>query len=106
MPPIHNILLFGDLTYDYRKELLQLLHVKNCASLLDFFARLPSALQDELALVSEREQQWLPKSTNLVEMVENMDTLTGSPVVKFTLLCVYQLGRFLKYVCCPLFRQC
>ena len=96
MHPIRNIILFGDLTYDFRKELLQLLHMKDCASLVDFFERIPSALQAEIALAPQAEQRWLPKSTNLVEMVDNMDTIHGSPVINFALLCVYQLGRFLR----------
>lgn len=98
MPSIRTILLFGDLTHDFRKDLLQLLHVKDCPSLADFFARLAPAIQNEIVLVPEREKGWLPQSTNLVELVDNMDTTNEAPVINFTLLCVYQLGRFLKYV--------
>jgi|SRR6186713_959935 len=98
MPPIRHIFLFGDLTYDFRKDLLQLLHVKDCPSLADFFARLQPAIRNEIASIPRREQEWFPQSTDLVELVDNMDTTKGTPVMCFTLLCVYQLGRFLKYV--------
>lgn len=98
MPPIRSILIFGDLTYDFRKDLLQLLHVKDCASLIDFFARLHSAIQNEIVSLPQREQRWFPRSSNLVELLDKIDTTQGTPVVSFTLLCIYQLGRFLKYV--------
>jgi naphtho-gamma-pyrone polyketide synthase len=96
--PCTSYLFLGDLTYDFRKDLLQLLHVKGCPSLADFFAQLQPAIQNEIASIPRREREWFPQSTDPVELVDNMDTTKGTPVMRFTLPCVYQLGRFLKYV--------
>lgn len=97
MPPIRTIIVFGDLTYSFQRDLQQLLHIKGNANLVDFFARVSFAFRQEFALLTQLEQKWLPRFTELVDLLENVDRVEGAPVVRFALLCVYQIGRFIRY---------
>lgn len=97
MPPVRTIIVFGDLTYSFQRDLQQLLHVKGNANLADFFARVSFAFRQEFALLPQLEQEWLPRFTELTDLLENVDQMEGAPVVRFALLCVYQIGRFIRY---------
>ncbi|KAF4628134.1 hypothetical protein G7Y89_g10013 [Cudoniella acicularis] len=96
-PPIRTIIVFGDLNYSFQRDLQQLLHVKDNADLTDFFTRVSFAFRHEFALLPQREQKWLPKFTNLVDLLDDVDKTEGAPAVRFALLCVYQIGRFIGY---------
>jgi len=96
MPPIRNIVILGDLTYSFHRDLQQLLHIKDNANLADFFNRVSYGFRQEFALLSQREQDWLPRFTDLVDLVENADKTEGAPAVRFALLCAYQIGRFVR----------
>lgn len=95
MPPIRTIIVFGDLVYNFQRDLQQLLHVKGNANLEDFFTRTAFAFRREFASLPHHEQDWLPRFTNLVDLVENVDKAKGAPAVRFALLCLYQIGRFI-----------
>ena len=95
MPPIRTIIVFGDLTYNFQRDLQQLLHKGN-TNLADFFARVSFAFRQEFALLPQLEQKWLPRFTELTDLLENVDRTEGAPVVWFALLCVYQIGRFIR----------
>ncbi|KAI9707015.1 MAG: Type I Iterative PKS [Bogoriella megaspora] len=95
MPPIRNTIIFGDLTYNSHKDLQSLLHFKDNAGLLDFFTRVSFAFRHEFASLSQQEQEWLPRFTNLTDLLENVSKSEGAPAVRFALLCVYQIGRFI-----------
>ncbi|OCK90224.1 polyketide synthase [Cenococcum geophilum 1.58] len=97
MPPIRTIIVFGDLTYSFQRDLQQLLHIKDNANLADFFARVSFAFRREFALLSQREQEWLPRFTDLVDLLENVGRTEGAPAVQFALLCLYQIGRFIGH---------
>ena len=96
MPPIKTIIVFGDLTYSFQRDLQQLLHIKGNASLADFFARVSFAFRQEFALLTQLEQKWLPRFTGLTDLLESIDKTEGAPVIRFALLCVYQIGRFIR----------
>ncbi|TVY19769.1 Conidial pigment polyketide synthase alb1 [Lachnellula arida] len=95
--PVRTIILFGDLTYGFQQDLKCLLHIKDNANLLDFFNRVSLELRRECTLLTQREQDWLPRFTNLIDLVHNMDTAEGVPVIRFAMLCVYQIGRFIRH---------
>ncbi|KAL9079181.1 MAG: hypothetical protein Q9157_001932 [Trypethelium eluteriae] len=97
MPPNREIIVFGDLTYSFQRDLQQLLHIKDNAHLADFFSRASFALRREFALLSQQEQEWLPRFTNLVDLLENVDGTKGAPALRFSLLCLYQIGRFIGH---------
>lgn len=101
MPPIENgqqchVYLFGDLTVAFEDDLRQLLHCKDDAPLQSFFDQVSLAFRHEFALLAAKEREWLPLFTDLIDLMANMDGTTGSSALKFSLLCVYQLGRFIQ----------
>ncbi|KAL8896686.1 MAG: hypothetical protein Q9192_002952 [Flavoplaca navasiana] len=100
MPPIGgtqqcHVFLFGDLTVAFEDDLRQLLHCKDNAPLQSFFDQVGLAFRHEFALLAAKEREWLPLFTDLIDLMANIDGTTGSPALKFSLLCVYQLGRFI-----------
>lgn len=97
MSPVRTIIVFGDLTYSIQRDLQQLLHVRGNANLADFFARVSFAFRQEFASLAQQEQEWLPRFTELTDLLENVDQTQGAPIVRFALLCVYQIGRFIRY---------
>lgn len=100
MPPIHamergQIYLFGDLTGPFEDDLRQLLHCKDNALLQSFFDQVNLAYRQEFALLPAEQQEWLPRFTDLVDLVSNFEGSLGARALRFGLLCVYQLGRFI-----------
>lgn len=91
-----QVFLFGDLTIAFEDDFRQLLHCKSNALLQSFFDQISQAFRHEFALLSAEEQEWLPLFTNLIDLMANIDGTIGSPALRFSLLCVYQLGRFIK----------
>lgn len=95
MPAIRTIIVFGDLTYNFQKDLQQLVHIRCNANLVDFFARVAFVFRHEFASLPKLEQEWLPRFTEIADLLENVDHAEGAPAVRFALLCVYQIGRFI-----------
>ena len=101
MPPIQgtgqaNVFLFGDLTTSFESDLKQLLHCKSNGLLQSFFERINLAYRREIASLSAEQQEWLPRFTDLVDIMENFRGLIGASALKFSLLCVYQVGRYIQ----------
>jgi naphtho-gamma-pyrone polyketide synthase len=100
MPPIKeiercSIFLFGDLTGPFEDDLRQLLHCKSNALLQSFFDQVNLAYRQEFAALPAEQQEWLPRFTDIVDLVSNLDGTTGARALRFSLLCVYQLGRLI-----------
>ena len=95
-PPMKTIVVFGDLTYSYLRELKQLIHIRGNASLSDFFTRVSFAFRHEFASLPLLEQNWLPRFTELADLLENVNQTEGAPALRFALLSVYQIGRFIR----------
>ncbi|KAL8725152.1 MAG: hypothetical protein Q9166_007527 [cf. Caloplaca sp. 2 TL-2023] len=101
IPPVDSfqqcdVLLFGDLTIAFEDDLRQLLHCKSNATLQSFFDQVALAFRQEFALLPAEEQGWLPHFTDLVDLIANIDGTVGAQALRFGLLCVYQLGRFIN----------
>ena len=93
---MRTVIIFGDLVHDFRRDLQALLHFKNNASLTDFFARVALAFRRDFALLSHKERHGLPRFTTLVDLLENAENAEAAPAVRFALLCLYQIGRFIE----------
>lgn len=102
MPPTHrthhhsDIFVFGDLTCTFEDDLRQLLHCRSNPVLQSFFDQVNVAFRREFALLPAEEQEWFPRFTDLVDLMANLEGTVGLPALRFSLLCVYQLGVFLK----------
>lgn len=96
IPSTRTIIIFGDLTYSFQRDLQQLIHVKGNANLSDFFTRVSFAFRHEFASLPQLEQEWLPRFTELADLLENVNQTEGAPALRFALLSVYQVGRFIR----------
>nr|P9WET5.1 RecName: Full=Non-reducing polyketide synthase Preu4; Short=NR-PKS Preu4 [Preussia isomera]UNY67716.1 polyketide synthase Preu4 [Preussia isomera] len=90
-----QIFLFGDLASPFEDDLAQLLHCKNNALLQSFFDQVNRAYRTEFATLPAEQQEWLPRFTDLVDLVSNLNSTIGARALRFGLLCVYQLGRLI-----------
>lgn len=90
-----RIFLFGDLTSAFEDDFRHLLHCKSDSLLQSFFDQVNLAFRQHIALLPAEEQAWIPKFTNLVDLAANIDGATGAQALRFSLLCIYQLGRFI-----------
>ena len=95
-PPLRTIVVFGDLTYSFQRDLKQLIHTRGNANLSDFFTRISFAFRQEFASLPQLEQNWLPRFTELADLLENVNQTEGAPALRFALLSVYQIGRFIR----------
>lgn len=93
-----HVYLFGDLTSSFEDDLTQLLHCKSDALLQSFFDQVSLAFRQEFGLLPSEQQDWLPRFTDLVDLMSSVKGTLGSGVLRFSLLCVYQLGRIIKQV--------
>jgi naphtho-gamma-pyrone polyketide synthase len=91
-----HVYLFGDLTRSFEDDLTQLLHCKSDALLQSFFDQVSLAFRQELGLLPIEQQNWLPRFTDLVDLMSSLQGTVGSGVLRFSLLCVYQIGRIIK----------
>lgn len=102
MPPIDTmqacqIFLFGDLTISFEEDLRQLLHVKGNATLRTFFEQVSFAFREEFGKLPANQQDWFPRFTTLVDLLSKLGETEGTPVLKFALLCLCQIGQFIQY---------
>lgn len=101
MPPINGpvparrLYVFGDMTLAFKADLVRLLHIKENATLQSLFDHVSFALKDEISSLPADEQQWFPRFSTIVDLVEALDGIKGAPAVRFALLCMYQLGRWI-----------
>ena len=92
-----HVFVFGDLTVPFEEDLRQLLHNKNNGSLSSFLDQVGFALREEFAKLPSRQQHLLPRFTTLVDLLFRLNDCEGAPALKFALLCLYQIGQFIRY---------
>ena len=91
-----QIFLFGDLIVPFEEDLRQLLHVKGNGSLSSFFDQVSFAFREQFGKLSSRQQDLLPRFTTLVDLLFRLKDSQGAPALRFALLCLYQLGKFIR----------
>lgn len=102
MPPIGGnmtscqVFLFGDLAAHFEDELRQLLYVEGNESLRSFFERVSFALREECGKLSSSHQELFPRFTTLVDLISKLGETEGTPVLRFCLLVVCEIGQFLR----------
>ena len=93
-----QIFLFGDLTISFEEDLRQLLHVVGNGILSSFLDQVGFVLREEIGRLSAEQQDLLPRFTTLVDLLHNLKECRGAPALRSALLCLYQIGQFLRYV--------
>lgn len=92
-----QVFLFGDLTIPFEEDLRQLLHTKGNGSLSSFFDQVGFAFREEFGKLASRQQYLLPSFTTLIDLLFKLEESKGAPALKFALLCLYQIGQFIRY---------
>jgi hypothetical protein len=64
--------------------------------LQSFFEQCSLGFRQEIAALPIEQQEWLPRFTDLVDLVSNLDVKLGVPALRAGLLCIYQLGRLIQ----------
>ena len=91
-----HIYLFGDQTFDYRKELRDLVHLSSDPLVISFFEKTYHALRAEIGTLTKHQRQDFQPFSNFSELVAH--TLSGSlhPSLDQALSCAYQLASFIR----------
>lgn len=104
MPPILwatqsscQLFLFGDLTISFEQELRRLLHVKDNATLHSFFEQVSAAFRTEIGKLPARQQALFPRFTTIVDLLAKLGETEGTPALSFALLCLCEIGQFIRY---------
>ena len=92
-----QIFLFGDLTVSFEEDLRQLLHVVGNGVLGSFLDQVGFTLREEFGRLSAVQQNLLPRFTTLIDLLHNLKGCKGAPALKSALLCLYQIGQFIRY---------
>ena len=94
-----QILLFGDLTFDFATGLQDLSTRKNNPLLTTFFEQVAFALRLELGNLSfhEREHEGILKFTTFVELLSKVkETPDSHPATEKALTCAHHFARFIE----------
>ncbi|KAL2012344.1 hypothetical protein VTN00DRAFT_5062 [Thermoascus crustaceus] len=103
MPPVaatmqsHQIFVFGDLARPFEEDLRQLLHVKGNENLRSFFEQFGFSFREECGKLPASQQDWFPRFTTLIDLLSKLGETEGTPVLRFTLFCVCEIGQFIRY---------
>lgn len=92
-----RVFLFGDQTTAFETDLRQLLHVRDNATLTSFLTKANAALRDEIAKLPAAKREPFPRFTDLLDLVNGYQETQSHPALALALLCLNQLGRFIKY---------
>jgi naphtho-gamma-pyrone polyketide synthase len=104
MPPVSDsiepcqFLLFGDLTVTFDDDLRQLLHVKGNEILQSFLNQVGYTFRQEFGKLPAGQQDLFPRFTNIVDLVSKLGETEGTPILRFALLTLYEIGQFFRYV--------
>ncbi|KAM5347992.1 hypothetical protein ACJ41O_007816 [Fusarium nematophilum] len=92
-----KVLLFGDLSASFEDDLTALLHVHDNPLLTSFFEQAGARIRDEVGCLGTQQQRLFPRFTTLVDLVSKLGETEGTPILKFCLLTVFQIGQFIDY---------
>lgn len=91
-----ELFVFGDLSASFEEDLRQLLHIKSNEALQSFFERAAFALREEVGQQPSAIQILFPRFTSLIDIVARLGETEGTPVLRFCLLVVCQLAKFIQ----------
>jgi hypothetical protein len=94
-----QVLLFGDLTFDFAAGLQHLSTRKDNPLLIAFFEQVAFVLRVELGNLSfhEREREGVLKFTTFVELLYKLkESPSSHPAIEKALTCAHHFARFIK----------
>lgn len=97
MSRMTRLFLFGDLTAPFEQVLRELLHRWDQPLLQSLFAKAAFSLRKEISQLPAHQQAWFPRFTTLIDILPNLNGKVAAPALKFALLCLCEVGLFIKY---------
>ena len=97
-----EVLIFGDLTGDFRTGLGRLTAGKDNPLLTSFFEQVAFVIRAEIGTlpVREREDKGFVQFTSIVDLLAKLrDVPNPHPALEKALTCTHQLASFIRYVC-------
>ncbi|KIW01754.1 uncharacterized protein PV09_06930 [Verruconis gallopava] len=92
-----RVFLFGDLNVSFEESLRELLYTKDMPVLKSFLEKVAFALREEISRMSSSWQALMPRFTTLIDLLPQINGKIGSPALRFALLCVAELGLFIRF---------
>ncbi|CAM1511659.1 Fc.00g091720.m01.CDS01 [Cosmosporella sp. VM-42] len=92
-----RVLLFGDLSFAFEDDLKALLHVRDNPLLSSFFEQVGARIRDEIGCLGTQRQGLFPRFTTLIDLVSKLGETEGTPILRFCLLSICQVGQFINY---------
>ena len=93
-----RILLFGDLSVACEDDVRALLHIRDNPLLSSFFEQVGARIRDEIGCLGTQRQALFPRFTTLIDLASKLGETEGTPILRFCLLSICQIGQFLEYV--------
>jgi naphtho-gamma-pyrone polyketide synthase len=91
-----HIYLFGDQTFDYSKDLHDLVHSNNDPVIVSFFEKVYYALRSEIGSLPQTQRQEFGRFSNFAELIALNTSESLHPALDQALCCAYQLASFIK----------
>lgn len=93
--PEYHVLLFGDLSSTgFEDGLRRLSHVKNNPLLSSFLDQVGLRLRELVGGLPSQHQDFFPRFTTLIDLVARIGETSGTPVLRFFALSVYEIAQF------------
>ena len=96
MSDVKGVYVFGDQTFEYSKELRQLVHSNKDPLLISFFEQVYFALRAEIGNLPQHQRHLLGKFANFAELAAFDRTVSLHPSLDQALTCAYQLALFIQ----------
>jgi noranthrone synthase len=93
-----NIFVFGDQATHFVPDLELLLNTKGNVVLSSFLERVTYALRTEIGRVPGPQLEILPRFDTLLDLLAEAKTSELNPALELALLCITQLGCFIRYL--------
>ncbi|KAF7559526.1 hypothetical protein G7046_g4638 [Stylonectria norvegica] len=95
-----RIILFGDLSFAFEDDLKALLLIRDNPLLTSFLEQVGARVRDEIGCLSSQRQSLFPRFTTLIDLLSKLGETEGTPILRFCLLSICQIGQFIKYFQC------
>ncbi|KAF7552262.1 hypothetical protein G7Z17_g4428 [Cylindrodendrum hubeiense] len=92
-----RVLLFGDLSVVFEDDLRALLHIRDNPLLSSFLEQAGARIRDEIGCLGTQQQSLFPRFTTLIDLVSKLGETEGTPILRFCLLSICQVGQFIDY---------
>ena len=90
--------LFGDQTVHVDNHLQDLLHVGGNSTLTSFLSEGYYAIRQEISRLPASERALLPQSETLALLLDTIKKGKRHPALESALLCLYEIGEYIKFV--------